>query len=154
MLPIAQFHPILVHFPIVFFLSLAAFDVVLLVRGGAIAGRTCSAGISTGLAVLAGLSAIVTFVLGDLAYDAALAAGFDEAVLESHEGMGTTTAIAFLVWALIRVVLWWRQVPVTGALKTAAVVLEVAGVGLIVTTAYLGGHLVYELGVNVAHAAG
>lgn len=36
MLPIAQLHPIAVHFPIVFFLTLAAFDAVALARGEAI----------------------------------------------------------------------------------------------------------------------
>jgi uncharacterized membrane protein len=32
--------------------------------------------------------------------------------------------------------------------------IEVAGAALVVVTAYYGGQLVYDLGVNVAHAAG
>jgi len=154
MLPIADLHPIAVHFPIVFFLTLAAFDTVMLVRGGAISGRTCTARISMGLAALAGLTALVTYAVGDLAYDAAIASGIPEARLETHEGLGTATALALVVWALLRGYFWWRGSPIEGRVKTAAVAIELAGVLLIIVTAYFGGQLVYDLGVNVAHAAG
>lgn len=154
MLSIAHLHPIAVHFPIVFFLTLAAFDAVMLFRGQTISGRTCTANISAGLAVLAGLAAIVTYILGDLAYDAAIASGIPESRLETHQGLGTTTAVVLAVWALLRGYLWWRNSPIEGVAKTAAVAVEAAGALLIIVTAYFGGQLVYELGVNIAHAAG
>lgn len=154
MLSITDLHPIAVHFPIVFFLTLAVFDAVMLFRGNTISGRACTANISTGLAVLAGLAAVATYVLGDLAYDAAVASGIPHGRLETHEGLGTTTAVVLAVWALLRGYLWWRNAPIEGVAKTAAVAIEAAGALLIIVTAYFGGQLVYELGVNVAHAAG
>jgi uncharacterized membrane protein len=154
MLPIAQLHPIAVHFPIVFFLTLAAFDTVALVRGAAISGRSCTASISAGLAVLSGLSAILTYFSGDLAYDVAVSSGVAAAALETHESVGTWTAIFIVIWSLPRSYAWWREVSIEGGRKTAAVVIEIAGSLLIVVAAYFGGQLVYELGVNVTRAAG
>jgi uncharacterized membrane protein len=154
MLSIAHIHPMIVHFPIVFFLTLAALDTVLMIGGREIVGRGCTGSVSASLAVLAGLAAIVAFVFGDLAFDAAVSAGFPEADLETHEGLGTSTAIAFVVWALVRGYLWWRGSTVGGGLKVAAVVIELAGAALVIVTGYFGGQLVYELGVNVSRAAG
>ena len=127
---------------------------MLLVSGRDIAGRGCTGSVSASLAVLAGLAAIVAFVFGDIAYDLAVSAGFPEVDLETHEGLGTWTAIAFVVWALVRGVFWWRGSAVGGGLKAVAVVIELAGAALVVVTAYFGGQLVYELGVNVSRAAG
>jgi uncharacterized membrane protein len=36
----------------------------------------------------------------------------------------------------------------------AVSLVEVAGAALVIATAYYGGQLVYDLGVNVVHAAG
>ena len=55
MLPIEQFHPLAVHFPIVLALSLAAFDIIALARGLEISGRGAVANVSAGLAALADL---------------------------------------------------------------------------------------------------
>jgi uncharacterized membrane protein len=154
MLPIAQLHPIVVHFPIVFFLTLAAFDTVTLIRGSAISGRSCAATISAGLAVLAGLSAIAAYFAGDLAYDAAISSGVAAATLETHESLGTWTAVFIVIWSLLRSYSWWRGLGIEGGRKTAAVAIEIAGSLLIIAAAYFGGQLVYELGVNVSRAAG
>ena len=62
MIPLQHIHPMLVHFPIVFFLTLAAFDVIAAFRGTEIGGRSRAGTISFGLALLAGLSAIAAFV--------------------------------------------------------------------------------------------
>lgn len=154
MLPVAQFHPILVHFPITFFLTLAAFDAVLLLRGNAISGPGCAAQVSGGLAVLSGLSTLATYFTGDLAYDIAVASGVPAATLETHESLGTWTAIFIVVWSLVRSYVWWRGPEIEGGLKIGAVLIEIAGVLLIIVAAYFGGQLVYELGVNVARPAG
>lgn len=153
MLSIQQIHPVLVHFPIVFFLTLVAFDAVALARGAAIFGHGCAARISTGLAALAGISAIAVYAFGDMAADVAVAAGVPEARLETHETLGTATAIFVAVWALVRGVLWWRNLALSGGGRAAAVGIEIAGALLVVTTAYFGGQLVYDFGVNVAHLA-
>jgi uncharacterized membrane protein len=153
-LPVSHIHPIVVHFPIVFMLSLVAFDIVALARGATLSGRSWVANLSAGLAALAGLSAIAAFVFGDLAFDAAIKAGFTEAQLEGHEGLGTWTAILIALWAAARVFLWWRGKMLGRTSRFGIAAIEIAGAAMIIATAYLGGQLVYELGVNVAHAAG
>ncbi len=154
MLSIAHIHPIAVHFPIVFFLCLAAFDILMLVTGRSISGRACAANLSAALAVLAGLAAVVTYMFGDMAMDIAISKGFSEAALETHETLGTVTASCFAVWAILRGFAWWRGLSLDGGRKAAVVIIEIAGAALITTTAYFGGELVYQLGVNVSHAVG
>ena len=153
MISLQHIHPMLVHFPIVFFLTLAVFDVIAALGGNAVTGRSVAGGISTALAVLSGAFALVTFYFGGVALDFAEAHGFHSEIAEIHEGLGTTTAIAFAVWALIRLFLWWRNIELKGAMAAAVPVLEIAGAVLVLATAYYGGQLVYDLGVNVGHAA-
>lgn len=99
--------------------------------------------------MLSGLSAIVAYVFGDLAYDAAISSGVAAVNLETHEALGTWTAAFIVIWALLRGYFWWRGSPMARGSKAVAVGIEVTGALLIVTTAYFGGQLVYELGVNV-----
>lgn len=154
MLPIEQIHPLVVHFPIVFVLMLAAFDCVVVSRGSAISGRTAIANISTGLAFGAGIAAALAFLFGDLALDVALAKGTPLDVLELHEELGTATAAALAVWGLVRAVIWWRNISLSRSLCWAIVAVELALAALIVTTAFFGGQLVYEFGVGIASSAG
>lgn len=153
MISMQHIHPMVVHFPIVFFLTLAVFDVIASFMKTPVTGRNMAGHISTALAALAGVFALITYYFGDAALDFAEAHGFHSEVAEIHEGLGTTTAIAFAVWALIRVLLWWRDIRLEGGLAGAVPVIEVLGACLIIVTAYFGGQLVYDLGVNVAHAA-
>jgi uncharacterized membrane protein len=152
--PIQHIHPILVHFPIVFFLTLAALDAVAAARGRVMTGRGALGSVSSGLAALAGGFAIVTYIFGGFALDVAESGGFHSDIAETHEGLGEFTAIAFAVWAAIRVFLWWRDVRLNRAASALIPLVEIAGAVLVVVTAYYGGQLVYDLGVNVAHAAG
>src|SRR5690242_14401627 len=151
--PIQHIHPILVHFPIVFILSLAALDLLATARGNIVTGRGALGNVSSGLAVLAGGFAIVTYVFGGIALDVAESGGFHSDIAETHEGLGEFTAVAFAVWALVRVILWWRDVRINRALSGLVSLVEVAGAVLVLATANFGGQLVYDLGVNVAHAA-
>lgn len=154
MIPIEQFHPLVVHFPIVFFLSLAALDTFALFRNTPIGGRGGVANLSAGLAVLAGLAAVAAYSFGDAALDVAEASGIIEGRLGTHELLGTTTAIALAVWGLARAFIWWRQLPVSKGRAWGMVFMELAFSILIITTAYYGGQLVYEFGVNVASSVG
>jgi uncharacterized membrane protein len=151
MVQIQHFHPMIVHFPIVFFLTLAAFDLVALILGRSFTGRSAVANVSAGLAVLAGLSAAVAWYFGTVALDFAESGGFHSDVAETHEGLGELTALAFVIWALTRIIVWWRARPLPRAAEGVAVVIEILGALLIIWTAYYGGQLVYSLGVNVTH---
>ena len=154
MIPSEHIHPMVVHFPIVFFLTLALFDIVATIGKADVTGRSVTGGISTGLAVLAGLSAVATYYFGGVALGLAESRGFHSDIAETHEGLGELTAAAFLIWALVRAFAWWRNIRLTGVSAAIVPALEVVGVGLVVWTAYYGGILVYGLGVNVARAAG
>ncbi len=143
------FHPMLVHFPIVLLALLALADLVALARGVPLSGSGTYASMSVSIAALAGLSAIVTWLAGDAAMDVALGRGVSEALIETHEGLGTTTAIAAVVWALIRGLVWWRGVDLSGRRVLGVAAVDVALFGLVIATAWAGGSLVYEHGVNV-----
>ncbi len=153
MIPVELVHPMIVHFPIVFIICLAIFDVIAAARGVSVTGRNTAGSISTGLMVLAALSAIAAMMFGDLALSYAESNGFSSEIAEIHEGLGGTVALTFGVWALVRVFLWWRDTRMSGGLAYAVALVAVAGAGLAATTAYYGGQLVYDLGVNVASAA-
>lgn len=153
MISLAHIHPMLVHFPIVFFLSLAVLDVIATLRGVAVTGRGGIGNVSTGLALLAGVFAIATYIFGDMALDFAEAGGFHSEVAEIHEGLGEATAAAFAFWAVVRVVAWWRNARLRGGGAILLSLVELAGAGIVVATAYFGGQLVYDLGVNVAQAS-
>ena len=154
MLLIQHVHPILVHFPIVFMLTLAVLDALASARGYAVIGRGAVGNVSAGLAVLAGGFAVVTYIFGGMALDVAESGGFHSDIAETHEALGEFTAIAFAVWAFVRIFLWWRNAKLGRAVSGAVALVEIAGAALVVATAYYGGQLVYDLGVNVAHMAG
>lgn len=154
MIATQHIHPMLVHFPIVFFLTLAGLDVIAFLAGRTVTGRMGWGAASTALAILAGLSAIVTWIFGGVALGIAEAGGFHSEVAETHEGLGTMTAAVFAVWALIRLVTWWRNANGGRGVTALVTLIEIIGSVLVIVTAYYGGQLVYDLGVNVARAAG
>lgn len=152
MVPTQHIHPILVHFPIVLIYTLAAIDLVALAGGSAVTRRSGAGTISTFVALAAGVFAVGTWIFGGLALDHAEAAGFSSDIAEIHESLGGITAIAFLIWGLVRLALWIRNREFR-AVTIAIPLIEIAGTMLVTATAYYGGLLVYELGVNVAKAA-
>lgn len=152
MIAIQHTHPILVHFPIVLIYTLVAIDLVALAGGSAVTRRTGAGTISTFVALAAGLFAMGTWFFGGLALDHAEAAGFSSDIAEIHESLGGITAFAFLLWGLVRLGLWARNREFRG-LTMAIPLIEVGRAILVTATAYYGGLLVYELGVNVAKTA-
>ena len=104
--------------------------------------------------MLAGLAAVAAMAFGKLALGIAESHGFHSEVAEIHEGLGELTAASFALWALVRGFLWQRDIRPAGMSAAAVPIIEVLGAALIVVTAYYGGALVFDLGVNVARAAG
>lgn len=152
MLPVQEIHPILVHFPIVLIYMLLVLDLVALSRHRDVTVKTDTGTISTFIALSAGLLATVTWYFGGLALNVAESGGFHSDVAEIHEGLGGTTAFAFLAWGVIRLGLWLRNRSL-GRFAASVPLIELIGAGLITVTAYYGGQLVYDLGVNVAKAS-
>jgi uncharacterized membrane protein len=153
MIPVQHIHPMLVHFPIVLVFVLAAFDLIATARGAAVTGRTVAGNISTAVAVSAAAFAVATWYFGGLALDHAEAGGFSSDIAETHEGLGETVAMVLAAWAVIRTAMWWRDLRPAGAAKALMPAVAMAGAALVTVTAYYGGLLVYELGVNVTRTA-
>lgn len=154
MIQAQHIHPLIVHFPIVLICLMVALDWIASLRGVSVTGRNPAANASVALAVIAGLAALVAYYFGGVALDYAEAGGFHSDIAEIHEGLGETTAMLLAGWALVRAVLWFRDMRIANPVAFIVPVLETAGLGLVITTAFYGGQLVYDLGVNVAHAAG
>lgn len=150
MIDLAHVHPMLVHFPIVLFLLGAAVEFIALARRADLAGRGCLANSGLALIVLAALAAIVTAFFGDVAFEHAVSLGFPKAPLERHEGFGYTTMWFFVVYAALHLLAWWRRFPLAGGRGWLWFIVSLAGVALVLVTAYFGGDLVYRVGVNVS----
>ena len=150
MVDITHIHPMLVHFPIVLLPLGALLYIVAALRGDDLGARR-GLSLLAFLCLTAGtLTAMLAAAFGDVALDAAVDKGFDERPLEAHEDLAGPTIIVFGVLALVQALALWRAVVVRGARAWLLSLVAVAGVGLLLVTAYHGGQLVYELGVNVA----
>jgi uncharacterized membrane protein len=150
MFPIYLVHPMIVHFPIVLLLAVPVIDFYSLVRRGDLAVRSCVPDAAL-LALLAGVAAgVVAIIFGDIASDHAVAAGFPTAPIEQHEGFATTTVVFFAVIAAFRLFARWRGISLAGGRGWLFLFVTLVGTALVITTAYFGGHLVYDGGVNVA----
>ncbi|MBG1231497.1 DUF2231 domain-containing protein [Aestuariivirga litoralis] len=153
MIPVQHIHPMIVHFPIVLVFLLLGFDTIASFMGKSITGRTVAGNLSLTLALLAAASAIAAFVFGGMALDVAESTGFHSDVAEMHESLGTAVAVAFTAYAVVRALLWWLNVRLTGASAFTFAIVALVGCALVSATAFYGGQLVYELGVNVTRVA-
>jgi uncharacterized membrane protein len=153
MIPPQHIHPLIVHFPIVLIVLLAALDWIASLRGVSVTGRTPAGNASVAFAVLAGFAALTAFYFGGVALNIAEAGGFHSDVAEIHESLGEMTAIILGGWAIVRAFLWFRDIRISSPIAFSVPVLELAGLALVTVTAYYGGQLVYDLGVNVTMAA-
>ncbi|WP_457645008.1 DUF2231 domain-containing protein [Profundibacter sp.] len=148
--PIEQFHPMVLHFPIVLIMILAVHDLYGLWRGLPLGGRGTYATVAMAIAVAAGASALLAAGFGDVALDTAVDRGFQDGLAEMHEDLGTTAATLFAIWAVLRAFIWWRRIAISGWKSSLVVVVDISLVLLVIVVAYFGGQLVYEYGVNVA----
>ena len=153
MIPVQHIHPMLVHFPIVLVFMLAAFDVVASLRGFSVSGRTVAGNISTGLVVGSAMFAVATYFFGGLALTHAENGGFHSDIAETHESLGEMVAILTTIYAVIRVGFWFKDYRISGITSYVFPVAALGFSALVAATAYFGGQLVYELGVNVAKIA-
>jgi uncharacterized membrane protein len=142
-------HPMLVHFPIVLFMSAVALQFLALVRGGDLGSRECLPLLALWGLVIGTVIAGIAAVFGDIALDHAAELGFQTGYLEEHEDLGLATLAAFVVLSLLHLGARWRHIPLKGDKGWTLAVAGLAGVVLMVIAAAHGAELVYELGVNV-----
>jgi len=150
MIDLAHIHPMLVHFPIVLLLIVVVVDFISLQRGDDLAGAQTLPNIALTVLVIGALAAIAAASFGDIAMDEAIDKGFSKAALEEHEDLGFTTMWIFIGLAATRLAAWRMHFPLTAWRGWILFGAGVVGAGILLVTAYHGGYLVYDLGVNVA----
>ena len=150
MISIELIHPMLVHFPIVFLITAVVLDIIVLLTKKDLAGRHGLPLISLSALLLGTLSAGIAAIFGDMALDKAVSKGFAMGPLETHETLALITIAVFSLYCLLRLWVLWRKHPLQGRMGWIAASSGIAGVVLLIITAYYGGELVYHLGVNVA----
>lgn len=152
-MPIEHIHPMIVHFPIVLVITAALFDLWSVTLARPHGEMPLSRHVGTAMLAGAGITAIAAYFFGDMALDIAMTRGFTDAQLEAHEGWGTTTALVLAAIAIARLFMWRRNLDRKGGGAMLATAMSLVAVLLVVVTAYLGGQLVYDLGVNIKPAA-
>jgi uncharacterized membrane protein len=153
MIDIAHIHPMLIHFPLALLPVALAAQGLAMLKGESLFGRHCLSSTGVALIALAALGAIVAAVFGDMARDQAVASGVPMASLETHEELGQLSAVLLSGLALLEI--WWYRKARTDRVLSWGFLIAGGGVLIVLlTTAWFGGQLVYELGVNVSHAAG
>lgn len=150
MIPITEIHPMLVHFPNVLWPSAETIAVVVLLRGGDLSARQQWPTVAL-YSLLAGTAfALIAALFGDVALDHAVAAGFAASPLETHETVAVITLSIFAMHTALRLLAIWRRHPLTGIRGWLAELPGLVGICGLLVTAYLGGELLYQMGVNVA----
>ncbi len=149
MIAIQYVHPMIVHFPIVFALTLALVDTVAIFQSRNVTGRSYLGNTSTLFAIIAGLSGLVAIIFGDIALETAEAGGFSSDIAEIHEHLGSAVAFILMGWAIVRAILWFRDTQLPKWSVNLIPVIELGIAVGIIATAFFGGELVFELGVNV-----
>ncbi len=149
MFNIAHVHPMLVHFPLALLPTAIATQFLALVKGQRLCERKCIPTTGLALFVLSAVTATIAAVFGDIALDAAITSGIPTASLETHEELGQLSAIILSAMAIFEIWFYRQQ---NSNLRASWIMWLTGLVVLIIvlTTAWFGGQLVYELGVNVA----
>ena len=145
----AHIHPMLVHFPIVFFITATVIFFLLVLKSANLTARECLP-LTGGVALVIGLlmSYLAAF-FGDIALDAAVAKGFAAGPLERHEDMAMVTLVFFTLLALGLIGAFWKKISLTGSRAWYFFGAAAFGIIPLIITAYFGGELVYHIGVNV-----
>ena len=139
-------HPLIVHFPIAWWIAAVIVDVVaLMLPRAAWANTTASVLYPAGA-----ISAAVTYVTGRQAAATVLTPGMAHPIVLEHWQWAQITTLGFALIALIRLwVLFKRRQPARW-IRTALAVAALAALASLFHTGELGARLVYEHGVGVA----
>jgi len=148
MIDLAHIHPMLVHFPLALLPVALGAQALVIARGNSLFGRSCAAQTGFWLTMLAAIGALTAAVFGDQALDIAREAGFPMVKMEGHEELGILSA--WLLAGLAAVyAFFYRKQTESRILAIGLLITGLSVLALLLTTAWFGGQLVYDLGVNV-----
>ncbi|MFY9270657.1 MAG: DUF2231 domain-containing protein [Candidatus Manganitrophaceae bacterium] len=134
-------HPMLVHFPIALLFTSVFFDFLAMITK-----RDSFRQSGFWLLILGWAGGLAATLSGSWGEDAAEKIGVSETAIELHESFAIATLVVFAVLLLIR---WWRDVRPSLQKNVVYTVVAVIGLGLLATTGFLGGDLVYRYGAGV-----
>lgn len=145
-----NFHPLVVHFPIVLLITAAAIDLVdVLFERPAWLGAA-----ATSLYVAGAASAVAAYLTGVQAGATVLTPGMTHPFVGDHRSWALVTASYFAVAAIVRLVARRAGFPRARSYRLLLLVVGLIGVVLLQQTAERGARLVYEHGVGVIAAPG
>ena len=138
-------HPMVVHFPIALIIIAFLVDIVALFFGRI----SMLSRMATILYVLGALGALGGVISGEYAAETVAVSGQASSILADHEDIGEIAMKYFLVYAALRIVLWWW---LSFRLVFWIPLAIIGGIGLLplYQASSFGGRLVYEQGVGVA----
>ncbi len=140
-------HPMVVHFPIALLVVAFLVDIVaLFFRRISMLAR-----MATILYVLGALGALGGVISGEYAAETVEVSGQASSILADHEDAGELAMKYFLVYAALRIALWWW---LSFRLVFWIPLAVIGGIGLLplFQASSFGGRLVYEQGVGVVKA--
>jgi uncharacterized membrane protein len=148
MIDLAHIHPMLVHFPLALLPVAVSAQAITVAKGQSLFERSCTAQAVFWLLVLAAAGAIAAAIFGDQALDIARETGVPMAQMEGHEELGMLSAWLIVGMAALNG-FFYRKQSTSRPLSLAVLFGGTALLILVFTTAWFGGQLVYELGINV-----
>lgn len=143
-------HPLIVHFPIVLWLTAALVDLVDVVVERPVWLRPAS----TSLYVAGAVAAAVAYLSGVQAGSTVLVPGMAHPALGEHRSWALATTWYCATAALVRLVVWRAGFLRIRSRRALLVVVGVIGVLLVQQTAERGARLVFEYGTGVIAGPG
>lgn len=142
---IERIHPMAVHFPIALLIASVFLDFL---RAATKKEEFDKSGFQ--LLVLGVIGAVVAVIFGFLAEDAAPKLPAVSDLIETHEALALTTTGIFAALLIARFVLMRKGS--FDKLRIFYIIAAVAGIAILLSTAFFGGELVYEHGAAVNKA--
>ena len=136
-------HPMIVHFPIAFFILAVFLDLLHLLYK-----KDWIRNLSIALFIFAAFAGIVTYFSGRQAVDSVSVPLSAELTASYHADWALYTLAYFIAYALVRAFLFWKKMDNKSLVAIILFLAGLAGCVLLAKTADLGGKLVYKYGVG------
>jgi len=136
-------HPLIIHFPIALLLVAVFIDTVSIWFH-----RTWLYKSALMMYLFGTLAAITAYITGRIAADSVNPPFNAELTMSKHSDMALYTVLFFSIYTILRLILQKKIDPENKFLRLAALAVALAGIFLLISTADLGGKLVFKYGVG------